>query len=592
MSVLDNQSKLNASAALFAPASGGGGGGGGGPNLTVSSIVVNPAGLGIVFPNNTSTFQMTYATILDENNTSQNTVCFINNTPSVDLGLDVAVGGLYVCGDGGNFGSAPSGFLNVSNGDLTIAAPVAGDINLLSPTYISSLNVSSINGAAPGGGGGSVPANPYFSTISTQVLNLEDFNNPGQFPGRLRANSGSVLLEKQDATLWDLTLSSITVSSINGATPGGGGGSYPPDPAFSSISFRDGNTNFNFQGAPPSGTGIVFTNGGMSAPAPIAFNMGCNISSIVPSWPLSNSYSGDFIITQDPANLAGNLVMGSIAAVGNVIASITPTGVPIDLPIVANNVNMSSLVVSSINGAPVGGSVPANLGVSTLTVSDQPTAISSIFTLQATDGNLYEMSVLDSNATNLAGVAIGFVGGRNQVYIDSNAQIQNQLWVSSIQRCSEAFVSSFNVSSINGAAPGGGGGFTAQKIDWLNSGSNDLPLGATPGTFTPLTVTSGSLTNGHTYRATVGANLSNGDSTGLTAMVIEGSWGGLPATVFEAPNSAISSATGFFYTGGVGYFTTAGGSGAVRISGFNTGSSNTAVVGDNTFVILEDLGAI
>jgi hypothetical protein len=73
------------------------------------------------------------------------------------------------------------------------------------------------------GGGGSLPANPYFSSISTQVVHIEDYNAPGNYPGRIRSNSGSMRIEAQNGDLWELSLSSITVSSINGAAPGGGG---------------------------------------------------------------------------------------------------------------------------------------------------------------------------------------------------------------------------------------------------------------------------------------------------------------------------------------------------------------------------------
>lgn len=92
-----------------------------------------------------------------------------------------------------------------------------------------------------------------------------------------------------------------------------------------------------------------------------------------------------------------------------------------------------------------------------LSISGQPTALSSILTIAASDTNLYTLQVTDSNAALVAGVDIGLVGGRNQVYINSNAQIQNDLWVSSISKCAAATVSSLTVSSINGAAPGGGG---------------------------------------------------------------------------------------------------------------------------------------
>jgi hypothetical protein len=351
MSLLPGLTQSAPGVSLFAPASGGGGGGGG-PNLTVSTITVNPAGLGIVFPNNTSTFQMTYATIQDENNASQNTVCFINNTPSVDLGLDVAVGGLYICGDGGNFDSAPSGFLDVVSGDLTFAAPTTGNIVLNSELIATDCFVSSLT--TYGSNNTAIQMSPY---------------------------------------------------------PGWGSGPFQTTPA---IQFAIGGGAFD---ANTAGIGAATNN---------------------------------------------DLVLQGISTI---------------------NLLTSTLM---LNGAPFsggGGSVPANLAVSSLTVSEQQIGLSSICQIQAADPNLYTIQVVDSNSATVAGLSIGLVGGRNQVYIDSNAQIPNSLWVSSITRCAEAFVSSFNVSSINGAAPGGTAistfpGLTVSSptaaILTLNGGANEI----------------------------------------------------------------------------------------------------------------------
>jgi len=167
MSLLVNQSQVNADTSFIAPASGGGGGGGG-PNLTLSSLTMNSAGAGINFPVGASTFGVSYTGILDENNTPTNTLGFINNTGAIGLGLDIATGGLYIVGDGGSFGSAPSAHLNLAGPNLTVQAPVSGGgtISLLSPTSISSLTVSSINGVAPGGGGG------IQSTIANGAANI------------------------------------------------------------------------------------------------------------------------------------------------------------------------------------------------------------------------------------------------------------------------------------------------------------------------------------------------------------------------------------------------------------------------------------
>lgn len=214
MSLLPNQSQVNADTSFFAPA-GSGGGGGGGPNLTVSTIVVNPTTNGITFPNATSSFTMQYDTILNEANQPISTICFENNAPSVSLGLDVAVGGLYIIGDGGNVGSASSAHLNLAGTTLTVQAPVTGGtISLLSPTSVSSLSASTINAGA---------------------VYLENINAAGQYPYRMRANSGTAFIENSNTgEPGDLTVSTLTVSSINGAVPGGGG-SIPGNLTVSSL---------------------------------------------------------------------------------------------------------------------------------------------------------------------------------------------------------------------------------------------------------------------------------------------------------------------------------------------------------------------
>jgi hypothetical protein len=96
-----------------------------------------------------------------------------------------------------------------------------------------------VSGVGSGGGGGgpnlAVSTLSAAETVSTLSLNLQNINAVGQYPYRLRANSGSVFIEQPDGTGGDLVLSTITVSSINGAAPGGSAG---PDPAFSTITLK------------------------------------------------------------------------------------------------------------------------------------------------------------------------------------------------------------------------------------------------------------------------------------------------------------------------------------------------------------------
>ena len=157
MSLLTNQSEVNANKALWAPASGGGGGGGGsGGNLVVSSISFNgqiaaPIEEDIQFPGG-----YTGTVLADQfqikSGTNDNLVFFdaeninisiTDNTNQVKIGLDA------------------SGALTL----LSIPSGPPPSIKMLSPTFVSSLTVSSINGQQPGGAI-TIPANLSVSTLT------------------------------------------------------------------------------------------------------------------------------------------------------------------------------------------------------------------------------------------------------------------------------------------------------------------------------------------------------------------------------------------------------------------------------------------
>jgi len=426
-------------------------------------------------------------------------------------------------------------------------------------------------------------------------------------------------------------ISSITTSSIlfsNG--PGDGVNPYV--------------LNIYGQGSPSE---VAFNNGGISAPTPAAVYTGLYASTLVNA--LSGSYAGCFFATQDPGGVNSQLVMGSIINDGNVIASTDQNRNTAPLNIIANPLSVSSLVVSSINGATPGGGGGAgpNLTISTLTTNvagyidapaiggslrlEQDGSVQGAHLLYISTGvNTSELQfspssiianntsfqvsnptaglplVIEANDTNLyslgvpgqASIEIGVIGGRKQMY--ANVAQANDLMVSTIispggkgvNILDDLSVSSIiNVSSINGAAypPSGA---SAQKLTWLNSGTNTLPSGGSPGTFVALTNASAAVTNGHTYRVTANFGLSNTVADGITDIVITGSGiGGLPATIAAIPNIVTGSNVPF--GGYSGYFTVAGTSGGgVTVSGVNTGSANTTIQGDNAFVILEDLGTI
>lgn len=560
MSLLPGLTQSAPGVPIFSPASGGGGGGGGGPNPSFSTININPAGAIIMntdagFDTPNLQFNVSADGTLSENFLFRNVgtgnigndgkfLALMYFTPAVNLGGVLGVGGL-------NFssqfeGEAGAGVIGLGTGGTSI--------------YLE--GVSTINGAAPGGGG-SVGPNPIFSTITLSA----------------DSNDNNLL------TTQGLKLATITNSNDRIEVWGGSAGSSNPgtgqqmgvqcffsNGAQGSLLFGDANGNES---------ALTLLNYDLST------NIGANLSTVI--------YGGVQIL---PGQATGGslYVPSTNTQVVNIEDFNNPGQYPYRL-----RANSGSARVEKQDGS------LGDLSVSTLTVSSMNTIAvldsftfadtanttqGAIFQVLPSDANLYQIAVTDSNAAFVTGINIGLTGGRNQVYIDSNAQIGNQLWVSSIQNCSEAFVSSFNVSSINGAAPGGGGGFTAQKLSWTGSGSNILGSNGTPGSFSGLTSASAPVVDGHTYRVTATFGLSNTVADGNTEIVIEGGGvGGLPATISVSPNIVTGAQVPF--AGLSGYFTVAGTSGGgVRVSGVNTGSADTIVFNDSDFVILEDLGIL
>lgn len=300
------------------------------------------------------------------------------------------------------------------------------------------------------------------------------------------------------------------------------------------------------------------------------------------------------------------------------------------------NVSISSMTISSINGAvPGGGGGGTASTISTFTnlnVSSGTVALGGTLSISGQDPNLYQFTVFDSNVSSIAALSLGTVGGRNQFntaigeipafytstitgttgVIQLNPTGTEQIRIGGLGAPGDitlntvgggsiilngaasapitASISSLTVSSINGAAPSGGG-VSVSKLSWLNSGTNTLPANGTPGTFVTLTNSSPAAINGHTYRVTASFLLSNSAPDGATVIVIDGAGiGGLPALIYQAPNVSTVTAAGAGYCG---YFTVAGNSGSgFTVSGVNTGSQATVIDGDAAFVLVEDLGAI
>ena len=95
---------------------------------------------------------------------------------------------------------------------------------------------------------------------------------------------------------------------------------------------------------------------------------------------------------------------------------------------ILGDVSISSITCSTINGVAPGGGGATVSTFTDLTVSN-PTAAGATLNLRASDTNLYAINCVSSSVA-LAGMAVGLVGGRNQVYM--NVAEVPQLFVSSI----------------------------------------------------------------------------------------------------------------------------------------------------------------
>jgi len=218
----------NLATSLFAPAGSGGGGGGGGAELEISTILFGPGqfGLGVLDVTNPTTLAINNNTtaavndiVFTTNNTNFETPAnFIEiNSPDATNLIQ------FIAQNNGNNGVVSQ------QGSLTLGAEstisvVASSISLFAPTSISSLTVSSINGAAPGGGG-SVGPDLTVSTLTVNDVGSIQFpyNNGGgsinfnfdntntssftiqqvanQFASRVHTANGAIAVLEQDGAL-------------------------------------------------------------------------------------------------------------------------------------------------------------------------------------------------------------------------------------------------------------------------------------------------------------------------------------------------------------------------------------------------------
>lgn len=632
MSLLPCATEISPGEAYFALA--GSGGGSTTPNPIFSTITLN-------YDSNTNNLLTTQGLILatltdsndrlevwggDAGNSNPSTgrqmglQCFFNNGAQ----------GNFVFGDG-NGNNSGAAFLHwdlSASPGANLSTVIYGGVQILpgaatgSFLTVNALNVSSINGASPGGGG----SGPNLSVSSIIINGLTtmpaglggiafNFDFPdnsanipaGSYVGLQQGVVSGTGIGNTNAVLACVNASGLAATAdfaaqrlIVGAQGTGSSASTKPvlseadgfvtiNPGISTLALNVSSIN----GAAPGGGG---SSGGISVSSITSFPGQANPSTILMAPgpggnfaltgnPLTANVNGDIILdTSIPANSLTNLFQPGGSA--NAALLLSPSGAGTNLNMGATDAGGAVIAaVDTVNGNP-----------STLTLVSNnykfapPNTLNATLNIFGADTDLIGFNVNDSNNTFVSGYSLGTVGGRNQMYIQSNAQIQSDLWVSSISRCAAATVSSLTVSSINGAVPGGGS--SVSKIAWVSGGTIQLSTLMTPGSPNILTSASAPLQNNHTYRVTACFGLSNSKDDGQTTISVEGTWGGLPASLASYANEVISTPANF--VGGYsGYFTTNGGAGGgITIGGTNTGSANTTVIGDNAYVLVEDLGPI
>jgi len=202
--------------------------------------------------------------------------------------------------------------------------------------------------------------------------------------------------------------------------------------------------------------------------------------------------------------------------------------------VITQAATISSITCSTINGAAPGGggSVPADLAVSTLQLNDQPVANGARLRMRGADPNLYAVDVVDSNGTFVAGYNLGTSGGRNQFYtgvgevdqcfvssingVGGPIQVLNAMNIANVLTATTANVtmSTLTVSTINGIVPGqaaNGGAIGVQSIP--DTGPIPCVCDAPGGSGLPTLLTAAlgiSTVLGHTYTYTAEASIQGG----------------------------------------------------------------------------------
>ena len=259
---------------------------------------------------------------------------------------------------------------------------------------------------------------------------------------------------------------------------GGGGGSAGPDLALSSITLN------------PTGNGVILGTGAGNSQSQIVWTTSVDgQESFQAFW--RGGQSGDVLVNNKSLAFTAwstNTVLGT-APIDCLAINLKPNSGSVPSGVIADNgaggIYLTN--VSSINGALPGGAVPPNLVVSSIQ-SQNP--VTEDLSFVGNGGTIIFDQTGDQNIQFNNGVApaeIGsrIIGGNTWLHIGSpSGNSEVPVSISSLtcagQEVVSSAISSLTVSSINGAAPGGGSALSTfnqlftSTIACLNPASQNL----------------------------------------------------------------------------------------------------------------------
>lgn len=281
-------------------------------------------------------------------------------TPGNNVDIAVQGNSILISATGGGGGTGPDIVAStittstiVGGGDNGSLAFSGGIVNFNTPIYIAEgnainfvangeiANVSSINGEpyVPGGGGGGGV---------TQINAVSQ-----EFTGAITLIGGT-----------NMSLTSPSANAIQFDVTGGGG-VYPPDITVSSIAMPNG----GFFSVSPASGGVFFEN--PSAPNTHVFDIYQNLP-LNELWNDGDTSVANAVQVGYYNDTGVSVVVAGSDEKGGLIIATDKTGALSTIQMIADNVKIDALTVSSINGIAGGGT---NLVASTITVAETITLL-------------------------------------------------------------------------------------------------------------------------------------------------------------------------------------------------------------------------